>query len=181
MDAQEPKKHVLSTFRMHLLVAPTTTTLAFIAVIALSLFIPLASHLDRQGVSEIGSAGIAEHFLYLHSAFWPVALCSLVGCVASALLLYRKMTEPLTRFVSCFDRIGRGEVPEQVVIRSTDYLSDEADALNEMLVQLGERERERSDSRDELDRIADQILTRCAGDAEVAEWVTNLRNLKGLR
>ena len=181
MAEAQSEQRTRSTFRLHLLVASTTTTLAFIAVIALSLFLPLASHLDRQDISAAVTAGIAEHFLYLHSAFWPVALCSLAGCVASALLLYRKMTGPLNRFVACFEQIGRGEIPQAIVIRTTDYLSGEADSLNEMLAILRDRERERAEANDEIDQIADELQSHCAGDAAATELIAKLRNLKGLR
>jgi methyl-accepting chemotaxis protein len=180
MADTDSDKRSLSTFRMHLLVASLTTTLAFVAVIALSLFLPLAAHLDREEISSAVSSGIAEHFLYLHSAFWPVALCSIIGCIASALLLNRKLTEPLARFVACFKQLGLGEIPQAIIIRNTDYMSEEATSLNEMLACLRERERERVDSANELDQIVDQLLTHCAGDAKAEDLVAKLCNLKGL-
>ena len=181
MADDESKARSRSTFRIHLLVACTSTTLALILVIAFSLFVPLATHLQSYDVSDPVSAGIAEHFLYLHSAFWPVALCSLASCVASALMLYSKMTKPLTRFVKCFEGIGRGEIPAAIVIRTTDYVSEEADSLNSMLERLRIRERERADFADKIDRITDQLLTCCREDADATELLVQLRNLKGLR
>ena len=170
----------LSTFRLHLLITTSITTLVFIVVIAISLFLPLATHLDRQVGNDAMSAGIAAHFLYLHAAFWPVALCSLCGCVASALLLYRRMVGPLAQFVRCFDAIGRRESPNEISIRATDYLGPQVASLNLMIVAIREQNRERTESLAELDSIADEILERSEDHPEVSELVSRIRCLKGL-
>ncbi len=176
----EERARSLSTFRVHLLITTSITTLVFIVVIAISVFLPLATHLDRQVGNDAMSAGIAAHFLYLHAAFWPVALCSLCGCVASALLLYKKMVGPLAQFVPCFDAIGRRESPNEVSIRATDYLGPQVMSLNRMIVALQEQNRERTESLAELDSIADEILERSEGRPEVSELVSRIRCLKGL-
>lgn len=177
----DQNRRTLTTFRLHLLLTSSITTLTFIAVIAVSLFLPLALHLDREGLGSVASAGIAEHFLYLHAAFWPVALCSLCGCIATALLLYRKMVGPLVQFIRCFEAIGRGECPDEISIRRSDYLGVEVSALNRMIADLRQQSRCRSEALAELDAIADELLE-CSDDpVDASAMASRIRNLKGLR
>jgi predicted ATPase len=49
------------------------------------------------------------------------------------------MVAPLVRFVRVFESVRRGEIPEPLTLRATDYLRHEAEALNAMLAALRER------------------------------------------
>ena len=145
-------------------------TLGFGSVIALSLFIPLGFALDRAPIGSAESAGIADYFLYLHVAFWPVLLCSLIASVVTALILYRRMTEPLVRFVRAYGAVERGEPPADITIRRSDYLGAEADALNRMLGSLRARSRERNDALADILGAVDELAT-AGTDASVVERV----------
>jgi len=62
------------------------------------------------------------------------------------MLLFRRMTAPLVRFVRVYDSLANGEIPKPFQLRRTDYLRPEAEALNAMIVALAARaEREASD------------------------------------
>ncbi len=171
----------LSTFRLHLLVATSICTACFVAVSGLSVFMPLAVHLNRTDLQDPAVAGIAEHFLYLHAAFWPVVAGSLVSCVASSLFLYRKMVGPLFQYVRCFEALERGDCPDPIVIRKTDYLSSETRALNRMLEAVADRERLRTDSAAEVEAVASELMEPGSGNARISELASRLHNLKGLR
>jgi methyl-accepting chemotaxis protein len=165
----------LDTFRWHLVLASATATIAFAAVIAVSMFAPLASQLDRPDLSPQVAGGIAEYFLYLHAAFWPVVLCSLASSVVTALLLFREMVQPLVRFMRVFQALERGEVPAPVTIRARDYLRDEARALNGMLVSLAARRAQRELAAQRVAEIADDLSSMAgASDPHVRDLLTEL-------
>ena len=62
------------------------------------------------------------------------------------MLLFRRMTAPLVRFVRVYDSVANGEIPQPIRLRRTDYLWSESEALNAMMAALAARaEREASD------------------------------------
>jgi methyl-accepting chemotaxis protein len=126
-------------FRIHLLLTSSFAIVAFATVIATSLFAPLVVQLGRSEASPEELAGAAHQFLFLHEGFWPVVAVSLVCAIASALLLYQRMTAPLVRFHRAYEEVSHGRLPGPLVIRATDYLQEEAAALNGMTSALRER------------------------------------------
>lgn len=150
-------RRTLSTYRSHLVSTCLTVTGVFATVISLSVFVPLAAHLSRAPIGEEVSAGLAEHVLFLHAALWPIILFSLVACIASALILFGRMRSPLIRFVRCFNAIEEGSVPKPIVLRLSDYLNDEADALNRMIESLAETASARHRAARRIDAIVDDL------------------------
>ena len=125
-----------NTFRLHLVLTCGIATLCFGLLIGASVFVPLAVQLDRPDLDLDVTAGIAQHFLDLHRAFWPVVLGALIASILSGMLLFQRMTGPLQRFVDIFERVARGDVPPPITIRRLDYLTAETEALNRMLEAL---------------------------------------------
>ena len=72
-------------------------TACFALTIALSLFLPIGMELARTDLSSPEAFGLAQHFLYLHGALWPLVLVSLIASIATANVLYRRMRAPLIR------------------------------------------------------------------------------------
>jgi len=132
-----------NTFRAHLILTCAISTLSFGALIGASVFVPLAVQLDRPDLAPDVTAGIAQYFLDLHRAFWPVVLGALIASILSGMLLFQRMTGPLQRFVGVFESIARGDVPPPLTIRRLDYLTAEAEALNRMLEALREARADR--------------------------------------
>ncbi len=125
-----------STLRLHLVITSVTATAGFAAVIAVSLFVPVMTHLGRDGLRPDEMIGVADHILFLHAGFWPVVAVSLFCSMASGVWLYERMKAPLVRWVRAYSEIAADRVPDPVVIRRTDYLHEEADALNRMIEAL---------------------------------------------
>lgn len=126
----------LGSFRHHLLLTSGLSTLVFVALVAASVFLPLGRALDLAEPASPFAAAIAQHFLDLHRTFWPIAAGALIASIASGLLLYKRMTGPLVRFRNVFRAVGGGGVPAELTIRRSDYLTEETDALNQMLASL---------------------------------------------
>ena len=132
-------RRTLSTFRIHLILTTAIATGAFCAIIAAATFAPLMVQLAAGDPRSDLMRGVAEHMLRMHQSFWPVSLAALIATVGCAVLLFERMKAPMVRFVDAYRRIAAGRVPQQLVIRQLDYLSDEADALNAMVAALDER------------------------------------------
>ena len=157
MPKSSSNRRTLSTFRMHLVVTCLTVNAVFATIITLSVFVPLSAHIDRAPAARDVSTGLAEYFLFLHQALWPLEFLAMIACIASALILYQRMRTPLVRFVRCFDEIGKGSVPKRVRIRAGDYLTEEADALNRMIDCLATHESERLRAAERFDSILDDL------------------------
>lgn len=126
------------SFRSHLVWVTTGSTAALLLVLSAAVLIPLFSRFESAtSLDELRS--LTEQILELHAHLWPVVFTSLVSVFLSSWLLYRRMVAPLVRFVRVFESVGRGEVPEPLTLRATDYLRREAEALNAMLAALRER------------------------------------------
>jgi len=175
--------HELKSFGIHLIGA----SVAFALVLALgvgavtlarwALPLELASSSPQKVYEASG------RILELHVRFWPVTLVSLIGVALAAGWLGRRITGPLVRFTSVFQRLAVGEFPELVHLRSTDYLANEADALNELIVALKARAAERARRRGEflatLEELSERIRER--HDADVTEMAERaLEQVKAL-
>lgn len=129
------------SFRAHLVCVTTGGTGALLLVLSAAVLIPLFHRFDNAAsLDELRS--VTQQILDLHARFWPVVFVSLVSVFLSSWLLYRRMVEPLVRFVRVFDAVRAGTVPEPITLRSTDYLRHEAESLNAMLAALRAREAE---------------------------------------
>ncbi|MBK7951600.1 MAG: hypothetical protein IPK00_23230 [Deltaproteobacteria bacterium] len=138
MAEQDPSRNrrTLRTFRGHLWISGSFATLCFAIVLALSIFLPIAMQLGRTDLRSAEAYGLAQHFLFLHSALWPLVLLSLIASVVTANVLFQRMKEPLVRYVRCYESIANGTIPAQLTIRAADYLAEETDALNAMIASL---------------------------------------------
>ena len=143
MSDLEPKdsanRRTLVTFQIHLLITSLFSTGAFAAVIAVAVFVPLAAQLGRAELDSEGIVGLADHFLFLHAALWPVIGLAFVSCVVSSTILYQRMRSPLVRFMRVFENVERNEPVEPIRIRKLDYLAEEERALNRMIVAFARR------------------------------------------
>jgi len=166
----------LTTFQMHLALTAAAVTAGFGLVIALSIFVPLAMQLGREDLDGQTMGGIARYALDLHRTFWPVLLICIGGSITSGLILYRRMTSPLVRFVRAFDALARGADPEPIVIRTSDYLVDEAESLNRMLAALQERAITRERAAADVLRIADDLSALTSSSPDAADLVRELRD-----
>jgi hypothetical protein len=129
------------SFRAHLVWVTTGSTAALLLVLSAAVMIPLFQRFDSAAsLDELRR--VTQQILELHTRLWPVVFTSLMSVFLSSWLLYRRMAAPLVRFVRVFEGVRAGHVPEPLVLRATDYLHREAEALNAMLASLRAREGE---------------------------------------
>ena len=153
-----PNRRSLNALRTHLIATSVTATSCFAAIMALSIFMPLVTQMDQIALDSEAAIGLAEHFLFLHSAFWPLVLMSLVACIVTGTILYQRMRAPLVRFVQCFAAIEQGRSPRPIVIRAADYLAEESDALNHMIRALDAAASERQRAAQRFDEVLSELM-----------------------
>lgn len=169
-----PAPHELKSFGMHLMVASVgfALVLAFVAgaltLARWALPLELASSSPQKALEASG------RILELHARFWPVTLVSLIAVALTAGWLGRRLTGPLDRFLSVFQRLAAGEYPAPLQLRSGDYLTQEADALNELISALKTRAVERArvcgEALADLEELRERIRENGEGDlAALAE------------
>lgn len=166
------------SFRAHLFWVVLGTTAALLVMGCTVLLVPLLLRFDAAAGDPQELGRLADRILALHATLWPfVGICLGAVCVSSW-LLYRRMVSPLVRFVQVFHAVRDGRLPGPIQLRAFDYLSSEADALNEMSAALraqhgrvlGAAERLRA----EVEEIAE--ATASHGDAELARLVAALQD-----
>lgn len=167
------------TLRTHLVLTGGLATLSFAFVIGLSIFVPIAMQLGRTNLGSAEAYGLAQHFLFLHSALWPLILLSLIASIVSANVLFRRMREPLVRFVRCYEALAGGTVPAQVTIRATDYLSDEADALNAMMASLRRQQATRLEAVARLEEAIGDLASRNVPESLLSDLQEIAKQLSG--
>lgn len=150
------------SFRAHLICVVTGTTAALLLVSTAAILLPLFLRFEGSPASPEELGQLTDRILSLHETLWPMVLLCLVSVTVSSWLLYRRMVLPLVRFVQVFGAVRDGRLPGPVRLRAADYLTREADALNEMTAALRERHAELSGA---CARLREQI-------AELEEWAS---------
>lgn len=114
-------------------------SLIIFVLLAIPVFRPLMQALDNPALSWQERAVVANDLLGLHARFWPWALGAslvvLIHCIHSVRLMHR-VAGPLYRLKHVLLQIGNGNLCTRATFRQGDYLTPEADLVNQMTVQL---------------------------------------------
>ena len=120
------------SFGVHLLLANLATTVGIALAMAAAILLPAMLGLEFSSSDDYHALGRhASRILDIHTRYWPVVLSCLLGVTASSWWLYRRMTGPLVRFRQCFRATAEGRIPGPIRLRRFDYLSEEAELLND--------------------------------------------------
>lgn len=114
-------------------------SLTILVMLAIPLFTPLMQGLDDRALPWQEKALIANNLLDLHDRYWPWALGAvlvlLIHCAHSMLAMYH-VAGPLYRLKTLFPQIGQGNLSIRTTLRKGDFLTPEADLVNQMTAQL---------------------------------------------
>jgi len=166
------------TIRAHLIWAVLATTAAMLLLASTVVLVPLFLRFDATPASAQELAKLTDRILALHDTLWPfIGLCIVAVFLSSWLILHR-MVSPLVRYVRTFEAVHDGVLPAVVKLRTTDYLTEETEALNEMLTALRERHSALHASagglRAEIEELGAWTATH--GNAELAALVTRMQD-----
>jgi methyl-accepting chemotaxis protein len=166
------------SFRAHLIWVVASTTAALLLVSCAVILLPLLFRFDATAASPEETGRLADRILALHETLWPLALICLLAVTASSWLLYQRMVAPLVRFTQVFAAVRDGRLPGPVQLRGTDYLTREADVLNEMTRTLRERQAALAAALGRLGEPIDELAESAAlrGDAELSRLLATLQD-----
>lgn len=160
-----------SSFRAHLVLVVTGTTLGLLVVGSAVILVPLFLQFENAGAAPQELGRLADRILALHATLWPLIAICIGSVLVSSWLLYRRMVAPMVRFVQAFRKVESGVLPGPIQLRATDYLGREAEALNEMTAALTERHRALEAA---ASRLGEEI-------EELAEWAARQGGAEGAR
>jgi methyl-accepting chemotaxis protein len=113
--------------------------LTIFVLLAIPVFSPLMQALDDRSLSWQEKAAVGNELLTLHARYWPWALGAgvvlVIHCIHSSLILFH-VGGPLYRLKSVFPQIGQGNLSIRTTLRKGDFLTPEAELVNQMTVQL---------------------------------------------
>jgi len=124
--------------RRFLLVNAFFLFLVSVAFIA-TLFGPLVLALFDPSSNDAELSATATAFLALHGRFWLAISVTSLAWLAHLAIVSHRVAGPLVRLCGIFRKAGRGDVSMRVRVRAKDYLQQEADALDAMMLGLRRR------------------------------------------
>jgi methyl-accepting chemotaxis protein len=166
------------SFRAHLIWVVAGTTAALLVVSSAVILIPLFLRFEGGPASPEDLGKVTDRILSLHETLWPLVVICLVGVTASSWILFQRMVSPLVRFTQVFAAVRDGRLPGPIRLRGADYLTSEADALNQMTAALRERQAglaaERAALGEQIEELAEWASLH--GDADASRLLTSLQD-----
>jgi methyl-accepting chemotaxis protein len=129
-----------SAFQYRLFAANLLSWGAIVLILAVVVLLPLMLQLRSSStVSPTESEEAAIAFLLLHARLWP-ALFLILGLLAfQSVMISRRVAGPLYQFQHVLRTVAEGDLSVRATIRTTDYLTKEAEVINEMIEALTKR------------------------------------------
>ncbi|MCP3980101.1 MAG: methyl-accepting chemotaxis protein [bacterium] len=136
------RRLLISDFQYRLLAGAFTYQVLVVLVFLGSIYAPFVMAVFDDTVAGQAGEDAARQLLSLHSKIWMVVPVVLAGCALHSSLISHRVAGPLYRFRIIFRAISRGDLTKRVKIRDSDYLTEEADEFNGMILGLSERFRD---------------------------------------
>ena len=134
------RRILIGAFQYRLLMANLAYFGTIVLVFAVVVFLPLVLQIRSSSTfSPVKAEGLADEFLFFHARLWPALFIVLVLLAFHSVLISHRIAGPLYRFRSVLRAVAEGDLTVRVRIRPTDYLTEEADLLNEMIGALRQR------------------------------------------
>jgi hypothetical protein len=151
-------------------------TLIIFVLLAIPVFSPPMQALDDRSLSWQEKAAVGNDLLNLHARYWPWALGAglvlVIHCLHSTMILFH-VAGPLYRLKNVLPQIGQGNLSIRATLRNGDFLTPEADLVNQMTAQLNAKvsaiKMAQATVALDIDRLKQAGAT--AGDPTVAEIV----------
>lgn len=134
------RRILIGAFQYKLLRANLAYFVTIVLVFAVVVFLPLALQIRSSStLSPVKAEELADGFLFLHARLWPALFIVLVLLAFHSVLISHRIAGPLYRFRSVLRAVAEGDLSVWVKIRPTDYLTQEADLLNETIGALRQK------------------------------------------
>jgi methyl-accepting chemotaxis protein len=132
------RRILISGLQYRLLAVNLFSYCVVILIIAVILFLPPILELRSAPPSE-DHEHVAVAFLFLHARLWPALLLVLVLLAFHSVINSHRIAGPLYRFQCVWRAAAEGDLSVRARLRKSDYLKNEAGAINEMIEALGIR------------------------------------------
>jgi methyl-accepting chemotaxis protein len=133
------KRLVNKSLQLRFLAMTLIYSTILVLVVALILFVPDIVQMGDQSRSLDLRAAAADRLLAKHVWVWPSALVAILIISFHSFHTFYRVVGPLHRFHAVLDDVASGTVRYSMKIRAKDYLSQEAETLDEMLRVLVEK------------------------------------------
>ncbi|MFQ5988856.1 MAG: hypothetical protein ACE5K9_02960 [Candidatus Methylomirabilales bacterium] len=127
---------LIDRFQYQLLLINLLYFFAILLIFSAALFVPLIIQLESTTLSMPEQEAVASQFLSLHARVWPALLITFLLFAIHSVFVSHRIAGPLMRFRNTFKAIASGDLSGRVILRKHDYLTNEADILNEMVAGL---------------------------------------------
>ena len=108
--------------------------IVFLFIIAV-VFPDMVQMMD-ESLSPDARSAAAEKMIGKNLWVWPAAIVLIIMLGLHSFLEFRRITGPMHRFRWVYEQIESGKLPSPVKLRKNDYLIEEAEAINKMLISL---------------------------------------------
>ena len=134
------RRILIGALQYRLLMANLAYFGTIVLVFAVVVFLPLVFQLKRSTtLSPVKAEELADEFLFFHARLWPALFVVLVLLAFHSVLLSHRIAGPLYRFRTVLKAMAEGDLSVWVRLRPTDYLTQEADLLNETIAALRQK------------------------------------------
>ncbi len=133
------KRVFVHNLQKHLLVVNLIYFFTLLLIFVTVLFVPIIIEMESASLSPEKAQEAANQFLILHTRAWPAIATIFILMIAHSFIVSHRIAGPLFRLRSILKMIQEGDLSTQVTIRRHDYLLEEVNIMNEMIVALRNR------------------------------------------
>ena len=133
------KRYLIDNLQYRLLGVSLFYFCSIVLVFAGALFIPIIIELNSGSLASPIVQEATRQFLLFHTRLWPPALLLICLLALHTIVVSHRIVGPLYRFRLELKKIGDGNLFVHVKLRKNDYLTKEADAINQMVDALRTR------------------------------------------
>ncbi|MEJ2722895.1 MAG: methyl-accepting chemotaxis protein, partial [bacterium] len=130
------KRYLIDNLQYRLIFVSLFYFLAVVLLFAVMLFVPVMFELKSGTLSAPAVERAAHEFLVFHARLWPPIVLLTGLLVFHSIIVSHRIAGPLYRFRYELKKIGDGNLFVHVKLRKNDYLTKEADAINQMVESL---------------------------------------------
>ncbi|MFQ5991581.1 MAG: hypothetical protein ACE5NA_04000 [Nitrospiraceae bacterium] len=171
------RRILVSNFQYRFLAINLVHLFAIFAIFLITLFVPLAIEMDRLMPTMAKKERMLGELLSLHMLVWPPILGALAVLGLHSVLLSHRVAGPLYQFRRLLKAIGEGNLCVSAKLRQHDYLTQEAESINEMTTALRMRVQGIEEQYGNVhDALAE--LKRVADSGSVKDMNQNIRGLE---
>jgi prepilin-type N-terminal cleavage/methylation domain-containing protein len=171
--ADRRRRFVVTSFQATYVATHLAWTGLLLLGFAALVFGPTAHELFTGGEREQIRA--ATVFLQLHARLWPALVALAAALTLLVLTQSHRVIGPLVRFKAVFEAVTRGELWVPSRLRSGDYPTVEAEALEAMLASLRTRVGEAQAASDRAAALLDDVSRDTARDEQLRAAIADVR------